>query len=50
LNGASGDAGLEVRGGYYLQWAIVLWLKENGLLQPLDAIEVAEKISKWLRR
>ena len=29
LNGANGDAALEVRGGYFLQWAIVRWLKEN---------------------
>jgi lipid II:glycine glycyltransferase (peptidoglycan interpeptide bridge formation enzyme) len=29
LDGASGDAALEVRGGYFLQWAIVRWLKEN---------------------
>jgi lipid II:glycine glycyltransferase (peptidoglycan interpeptide bridge formation enzyme) len=31
LNGASGDAGR-----YYLQWAIVLWLKENGLCRWYD--------------
>jgi hypothetical protein len=36
LNGASGDAALEVRGGYFLQWAIVRWLKENGRCRWYD--------------
>jgi Acetyltransferase (GNAT) domain len=36
LNGASGDAALEVRGGYFLQWAIVCWLKENGRCRWYD--------------
>ena len=30
LHGASGDAGLEVRAGYFLQWMIVRWLKDRG--------------------
>ena len=29
LNGASGDSGLDVRGGFILQWEIVRWLKEG---------------------
>lgn len=29
LNGATGNAGLQVRGGYFLQWEIVRWLKER---------------------
>lgn len=30
MNGASGDAALEVRAGYFLQWTIIRWLKEQG--------------------
>ena len=36
LNGASGDSGLDVRGGYYLQWEIVRWLKQRGLCRWYD--------------
>lgn len=36
LNGASGDAALEVRGGHFLQWAIVRWLKEDGRCRWYD--------------
>jgi lipid II:glycine glycyltransferase (peptidoglycan interpeptide bridge formation enzyme) len=30
LHGATGDAGLEARAGYFLQWTIIRWLKERG--------------------
>jgi lipid II:glycine glycyltransferase (peptidoglycan interpeptide bridge formation enzyme) len=36
LNGANGDAGLEVRAGYFLQWAIIRWLKEQGVCRWYD--------------
>lgn len=36
LNGASGDAALDVRAGYFLQWAIVRWLKEDGRCRWYD--------------
>lgn len=36
LNGANGDAALDVRGGHFLQWAIVRWLKENKLCRWYD--------------
>lgn len=36
LHGANGNSGLEVRGGYILQWAIVRWLKDNGLCRWYD--------------
>ena len=36
LNGASGDAALEVRAGHFLQWAIVRWLKQNGRCRWYD--------------
>ena len=36
LNGASGDSGLDVRGGYFLQWEIVRWLKQRRLCRWYD--------------
>lgn len=36
LNAASGSSALEVRAGYFLQWAIVRWLKEKGLCRWYD--------------
>ncbi len=36
LNGASADAGLNVRAGYFLQWMIVRWLKEQGVCRWYD--------------
>lgn len=36
LNAASGAEGLEVRAGYFLQWAIVRWLKEDGRCRWYD--------------
>jgi hypothetical protein len=36
FNGASGDAGLEVRAGHFLQWTIVQWLKANGRCRWYD--------------
>jgi hypothetical protein len=36
VNGASGDAALEVRGGHFLQWAIVQALKEEGRCRWYD--------------
>jgi hypothetical protein len=36
LNTATGDAALEVRAGYFLQWTIVRWLKETGQCRWYD--------------
>jgi len=36
LNGASGDSGLDVRGGFILQWEIVRWLKEKEMCRWYD--------------
>jgi Acetyltransferase (GNAT) domain len=36
LNAATGDAALEVRAGYLLQWAIVRWLKAGGQCRWYD--------------
>ena len=30
LLGATGDAGLNAKGAYLLQWSLIAWLKENG--------------------
>jgi hypothetical protein len=36
LNTATGDAALEMRAGYFLQWTIVRWLKETGRCRWYD--------------
>ena len=36
LHGADGNASLELRAGYILQWAIVRWLKERSLCRWYD--------------
>jgi len=41
LHGATGDAGLEVRAGYFLQWTIVRWLKEHRRCRWYDLNGVA---------
>jgi lipid II:glycine glycyltransferase (peptidoglycan interpeptide bridge formation enzyme) len=41
LHGASGDAGLEVRAGYFLQWMIIRWLKDQGRCRWYDLNGIA---------
>jgi hypothetical protein len=36
LNAATGNAALEARAGYFLQWAIIRWLKETGQCRWYD--------------
>jgi hypothetical protein len=36
LNAATGDAALAVRAGYFLQWSIVRWLREQGRYRWYD--------------
>lgn len=50
LHGASGDAGLEVRGGYFLQWMIVRWLKEQGRCRWYDLNGVASSGVRQFKR
>jgi hypothetical protein len=38
LNAATGDAALEVRAGYFLQWTIVRWLKETVQCRWYDVV------------